>query len=285
MPTHHSIFKSFASLCSFGVLLLYSQGLLAAPVAMVTDVQGTLEIKGQPLALLAELDENTEIDLPPESQLTLVYYASGQEYKASGPLKLALKQDAPQGDGQALAGVTLMAAAESTRLAAADHSQAAVIMRAPAKTTSELILQYPAWSNILEPAPIFSWKTASGQDKDYSYQLEILDNKGKVLFTGQSDIGRLRLPKDLELPKGERLSWELEAKSGEQILFGRADFQIAEDTKVAQVDQMAKDLGQDFGRRLIFVRYLKANGFQHAADELWQNLVSERPELAGTPSP
>lgn len=276
--------KPLHTYCLSILLLLSSQGLLAAPLAMVTDLNGGPQAKGQPLALLAELDEGTIIELPPEARLTLVYYTSGEEFKAQGPLTLTLNATAPEGNGRPLQGQALMAAADSTRLATADHSQAAIIMRsATAPTENALILQYPAWSTILEPKPIFSWKTSSGQDKAYSYRLELLDHKGKVLFSGQSDIGRLRLPKDLELPKGERLSWELEAKRGKEMLFGRADFQIADDATLAKLDQISKQLNSDFGHRLLFFRYLKANGFKHSADELWQSLVAERPELGTKP--
>jgi hypothetical protein len=276
--------KCLHTTCLSIVLLLSGQMLLAAPLAMVTDLNGEPQAKGQPLALLAELDEGAEIELAPEARLTLVYYASGEEFKAQGPLKLVLKTAAPEGNGQPLQGQALMAAADSTRLATADHSQAAVIMRsATAPTESALILQYPAWSTILEPKPIFSWKAPGGNDKAYSYRLELLDHKGKVLFSGQSDIGRMRLPKDLELPKGERLTWELEAKRGKEMLFGRADFQIADDTTLAKLDQMSAQLNSNFGHRLVFFRYLKANGFKHSADELWQSLVTERPELGAKP--
>lgn len=277
--------KSLHMTCLSIILLLSGQMLLAAPLAMVTDLVGEPKIKGQPLALLAELDEGTAIELAPEARLTLVYYASGEEFKAQGPLKLVLKGAAPEGNGQPLQGQALMAAAESSRLAAANHSQAAIIMRAPAQATKELVLQYPAWSSILEPQPIFSWKTPGGDDRAYSYRLELLNDKGKVLFSGRSDIGRLRLPKNLELPRGERLTWELEAKRGDEMLFGRADFQIADEATVARLDQIGKDLGADFGHRLVFHRYLKANGFKHAADELWQSLITERPELGTHANP
>lgn len=266
----------------FGALLLLSsQALLAgAPIAMVTNLSGELKTKDQPIALLAELNEGTAVELQEHASLTLVYYQSGQEFKAQGPLQLLLKNEAPEANGKPLEGANLMQAAQSTKLAAAGHSQAAVIMRSPSTGPKDIELLYPAWSSILEPSPIFSWKIPSGQDKAYSYHLEILDNKGKVLFQGQSDIGRLRLPKTLELPRGERLTWELEAKRGQETLFGRADFQIADEALEQQTDNLSKELGQDFGRRIIFWRYLKANNFNHAANELWQGLVAERPELA-----
>lgn len=287
MSSIHSRFNAFVSICFSGWLLCFSQGLFASPVAMVTEAQGTLNTDGQPLALLAELNENAQIELADGSQLTLVYYEAGQEYSAQGPLTLTLKKNAPEANGKPLNGTDLLAAADGIKLATAEHSQMAVNMRSVAaqSPSNGLILQYPVWSSVLEPAPIFSWKMANGQDKEYSYRLEVINEKGKVVYTGQSDIGRLRLPKDLELPKGERLTWELEAKKGNDILSSSAEFQIADDATVTRIDQLAKDLGQDFGRRLVFLRYLKTTGFRHAADELWENLVNERPELAAQHSP
>lgn len=278
MSNIHSRFNSLFSICLSGLLLVFSQCLFAEPLAMVTDIQGSPSLNGQPLALMAELQENAQIELPADSQLILVYYAAGQEYNLKGPLKLNIRKEAPEADGKPLSGTALMGAEGGIKLATAEHSQAAINMRSA--STKGLVLLYPAWSRVLEPTPIFSWKMANGQDKDYSYRLEIHNAQGKVLFSGQSDIGRLRLPKNLELPRGERLTWELEAKRGNELLIGSAEFQVADEAMVAKVDQMAKDLGQDFGRRLVLHRYLKSNEFKHAADELWQSLVSERPELA-----
>lgn len=262
------------------VLLLVMPGLWAAPpVAMVTDLAGELSLSGQPVVLLEELGPGVELDLAADSRLTLVLYATGQEYRLEGPSKVQLSEQQVLVNGTPSAGAELLLSAEGARLSSANLSQAAILMRATAPAERLVDLTYPAWSNILEPRPVFSWRVQGEGEKAYSYRLEILSEKGKSLFVGNSDIGRFRLPKAVELPKGERLTWELEAKKGDEMVFASADFRIATDAEVQRVDQLGAQIGEDFGRRVLFARYLEANGFKHDAEHYWQMLSAQHPDV------
>jgi hypothetical protein len=246
---------------------------------MVTDVQGGVTAAGQPLTLLAELTEGTPIDLPADGAAKLVFYANGKEFVLPGGSQAKLTADAVEINGQPLAGETLLLSAEGAGLSSVRMSQAAVLMRKAARQGQPVEQTYPVASKILEPRPIFTWRVHGESEKAYSYRLEILSEKGKSLFVGSSDIGRFRLPKGVELPKGERLTWELEAKKGEEMIFSSADFSIATDEQADRIDQLSAQWGTDFSRRVMLARYLEANGFQHDAQNSWRLLALEHPEL------
>ncbi|QFY90422.1 hypothetical protein D5125_13545 [Magnetovirga frankeli] len=252
--------------------------LAEAPVAMVTDVQGDVRLAGQPVNLLAELSAGSTLDLAADASLKLVFYRSGKEFDLPGGVQAVLVEEQVQVDGQPLAGEALLLSSEGAMLSSAQLSQAAVLMRKAMPQEQVIELTYPVASTILEPRPIFSWRVHGQSEKDFSYRLEILSEQGKSLFIGNSDIGRFRLPKDVELPQGERLTWELEAKQGEDMIFSTADFSIATNQQADRVDQISAELGEDFARRLTFARYLEANGFRHDALNSWRKLSAQRPD-------
>ncbi|MBF0257010.1 MAG: hypothetical protein HQL47_11275 [Gammaproteobacteria bacterium] len=263
----------------FMVLLLgLNSALAAAPVAMVTDLQGSVTRDGQPLALLAELDAGAQLQLAADSQLTLVLYRSGEEFRLQGAGQASLTESAVLLDGKPLAGAALLLSAEGAKLSSAQLSQAAILMRSAVQKDRLIELSYPVSSVILEPRPVFSWRIQGDSEKAYSYRLEVLSEKGKSLFVGSSDIGRLRLPKGVELPRGERLTWELEAKKDGKMTLASADFRIASDELVDRVDQLSAQVGEDFARRVMFARFLQANSLKHDAANYWKGLAEEHPE-------
>lgn len=286
MPAIHCRLPNLLPLWLFG-LLIFSTSLLAqpAPLAMVTDVQGSPSLKGQPLALMTELEENDLVELPEGSQITLVYYEAGEEYNLKGPLSLSIKREAPEVDGKPLSGTALLPRDAGTRLLVADYSPASYSMRSSSPSPQPLRLLQPAWSIVLKPSPLFVWELANGNDSGFSYRLKVRNDQNQVFFSGQSDTRQVRLPEGLLLPRGERLTWELEARRGHEVFVGSAQFLIADEATAAKVEEITRALGQDFKRRLVLLRFLRVNKFQQAADELWQRLVSERPELGRQASP
>jgi hypothetical protein len=261
------------------LFLLINPAWAATPTAMVTDLQGAVSVAGEPVTLLMELNAGAAIHMPAESRLKLVMYPNGKEFTLQGEALALLTETGIQVNGQPLSGEALLLSAEGAKLSSSQLSQAAILMRSTPQNDKPIRLVFPVATRILEPRPVFSWRILGESEKAYSYRLEILSEQGKSLFVGRSDIGRFRLPKGIELPKSERLTWELEARRGEEMIFSSADFSIASDAQVARVDDLSAQLNNDFGRRIMFARYLEANGFQHDADNYWRTLAKEYPDL------
>lgn len=245
------------------------------PVAMVTDVSGNAKVDGKVVQLLAELPEDSVLELSSGEMLTLIYFSTGEEFSLNGRLKAVVKKDALYVSGKRLQGESVLAATESVNLSPTGLSQAAIVMRAPTAPDNPLKLRYPFGSKILEQDPTLKWEM---KEKGYHYRVEILAEDGRSLYVAETNNTELKLPEKIRLPREELLTWEIEAKRGVQRLFAFADFQVASLDIANRVEQQRASLGEDFSRQLLFAKYLERMGLNHEAYIYWKKLSSLRPD-------
>src|SRR4051812_2767059 len=69
----------------------------AAPVAMVTDLQGQAVVHrgggSRPVDILGELEAGDELALPGGARVVVTYLRSGEEFTASGPGRMSVSAD------------------------------------------------------------------------------------------------------------------------------------------------------------------------------------------------
>jgi hypothetical protein len=192
---------------------------------------------------------------------------------------VALRENGPFIDDKAIAGEALLLSTEGTQLANRKLAQAAIVMRKSKSpdTQPTLNLIYPADTIILEARPYFEWQLADEPSVE-AYRLEILSDKGKVLYSTHTNKPRLRLPKDVVLPRGERLTWELEAKHEGKMTFASADFALATEKQAKRVEEMRAQAGTDFARLVLLAQFLEANNLAVEAHDYWCKLAKLRPD-------
>ncbi len=246
----------------------------APPVAMVTDMAGEPTADGKAVQLLAELPEGSVVTLSAGDTLTLVYFSSGEEFSLKGKVKGELKHDAVYVSGKRLSGENVLAASAATNLSTTGLSQAAIIMRAPEAPDNPLKLVYPTRSMILESQPLFVWSLA---ESGYQYRLEIISEDGRSLYVNETSDTQIKLPGSIRIPRGELLTWEIEARRGVQTLYASADFSVIAAETAAQVEQQRPKQGAGFSRQLLFARYLESLGLRSEAQQYWNKLSALRP--------
>ncbi len=250
----------------------------AQPLGMFTDIpENGVHANGAPAVLLGEFQSGDKLSLAKNAKATLVYYANGKEYILTGPSEVALNDEGPTVNGKVIAGEILLLSSEGAQLVSSELAQAAIVMRRINASKPKLSLTYPVKTRILEARPYFEWQV-DDEAKDAAYRLEILSDKGKVLFTAHTDKPRLRLPKEVVLPRGERLTWELEAEQEGGKSFASADFALVTEEVVERVGQLRAQAGTDFARLVLLSRYLESQHLNAEARDYWQKLAKMRPD-------
>lgn len=254
------------------VLLILPTYILAGPVAMVMDLQGTATANNKALELLAELDANTSIMIGDKSTLTLVYLQTGEEYVLKGPSKAVLKEQNLEVAGKSVQGKTLLASAEG--LASGNYSQAAIVMRSGKPKPKKLGIYSPVSTGILDPNPTLSWQNMG---KGFEYHVEVLSENGDSLFEIETKKNKVSIPKSVKLPRTELLNWEVEASRGSITYYNMADFFIVslEDNQQIQAARPAKS--DKFSRKLLYAWMLENKGITDEAQKYWKMLAKERP--------
>ncbi len=106
-------------------------------IAMATELNGNISFNGQRLSLMAELPENSVLELKPNASLTFVLIETGDEYSVIGPATIKIKTTTIEVNGKALSGKMLLS---SNQLVADDMAQAGLVMRGMKNVTDKDIL-------------------------------------------------------------------------------------------------------------------------------------------------
>ncbi len=270
------MWSKIVRLASFGLII---QGLLtlnpvwAAAIAMVTDMKNQASVNGQALTLFAELEADSKITLASGSSLTLVYLQSGKEYVINGPAKLVLGQQGPEKNNTILTASNQLNSSASLGQSTTKYSQAAIIMRAGDKKTNPLRVITPHYTKVLGQQPEFRWQM---RGKGYQYRLEIFDAAGHSLYVAETSENHLKLPASVVLPVNQVLNWEIEAIKGMDAYFNSAEFIVADQKTIEQVEKL-KPLSSSFSQLAYYARNLERMGFYDEAQKYWKKLAQMRP--------
>ncbi len=267
-------------LCNLLFLFFFSFSAVwvnASPVAMVMDLMGKVQVNGAQTELLAELEDKSSISLEKDASVLVVFLSSGEEYKLQGPATATIEGNSLKSSHPAQKSQTILASVEN--IDNSNFGQAAIVMRSGSSGAQEKMIDmiYPKSSKILSSSPKLKWL---GLGTGYDYRVEVLSEAGDSLYSAETNKTFVQIPDTIVLPRGELLSWEIEAVKGKSILYNIADFFIANKDEVSQVEKSRPADNASFSQKLMFAWSVEKRGLNHEAQKYWQILAKLRPNDA-----
>lgn len=254
------------------------------PVAMLTDLQGTVTLAGVPnapsLSILSELKSGARVQLGAGAHAAIVYLDSGQEFDLAGPAEVQFEADHPQsikGTAPRKRGVALTRGQQAIRINPVQVTQAAIVMRSvdPGRKLKLLGLSD---TTTLELRPLFQWQPPQ---PGLHYQIALLDETGKPLFDTTTDGLSVQLPESVKLQTGTAYTWVVSAKDADSRSYTNAgDFRIATADLRAQVERLRPTAGAPLSERVVFAAWLEQMHLHDEARMLWKIIAAERPDDA-----
>jgi len=255
-------------------------GVLAAPVAMVTDLQGaaTLAKDKARLGLMAYLEPGTEITLAANAKLTLTFLTKPLEQSFSGPAKIVVQTDKIEvlqggaGQSRKLDPDKVTVAMKFEPAARDRMTQATFVMRS---TSLRLELIGPAATKVTTTTPEFSWKAL----KDASgYKISLLDEAGKLLREQRVSVNTWTPQGSEALSPGKSYQWTVEATlASGQTDTAQAQFSVLDKAAAKNIAKHKPGQHAPFSERLLYAARLENEGLTHEAAALWRELAAERP--------
>lgn len=273
----HSIY------CLWLAGLLSAGAVLAEPVAMVTDVSGSVSTlengKARKVLLLSYLEPGMTLQLDSSAHLSVTFFSKPVEYRFIGPAKLTVEQDKIlAGDGKAethTVSLQKTSAAKKFTVAQRDNvTQAAFEMREGGRPG--LRLDDPVDTSLINgDALAFGW---DGPRPIGGYQLSLYGSHNQLLHQA-SLASNLWTPAAGLLKAGNAYEWEIRAvlENGE-ILTARGNFNVADNATAKSIHAQSPQAGASFSERVLYAVFLEEKGFKYDARILWKELAKERPD-------
>jgi hypothetical protein len=262
--------------------LLSAGAVLAEPVAMVTDVGGSVSTlengKARKVALLSYLEPGMTLQLDANANLSVTFFSKPVEYRFAGPAKLTVEQDrilAEDGKAETHA-VSLQKTSAAKKFTVAQResvTQAAFEMRAG---RPGLRLDDPVDTSLINgDALAFSW---DGPRPKGGYQLSLYDSHNHLLHQASVSSGSWTPAAGL-LKAGNAYEWEIKAAldSGE-VLTARGSFSVADNATAKNIRAQIPQAGSSFSDRVLYAVFLENKGFKYDARRLWGELAKEHPD-------
>ena len=171
------------------LLLMLPQTAHAAPIAMVTDLQGkgalTAGAARSPLALLADVEPGAQIELDAGARMVVLYLDGSGEYVFSGPALVAFRGAQPEVLKGAAAQKRIVLAGKAgseVRIKPVGLAQGALVMRS-AGPRSRIRLVNPSGTRTAETRPEFRWQD---EQQGLTYHFEFSDDTGRTLRDGRA---------------------------------------------------------------------------------------------------
>ena len=249
----------------------------ADSVAFISDLRGQVAVDGAPRpALLAEVAKGQKISVGKDSQVALMYIASGKEFVLKGPGEYVVKEAevSAQSGAAPTARPTGWRPASDVRVQVAQSSAASVRMRSIAPPRSEPP-EFPAQGAVATLQPTFRWKGDAKARGDF---MLIAAGDDKPLHVAKTVGDTYRLPVKLSAEK--EYSWAV-AVGGHEVV--AAKFRTLSAEQLARIERSRPAAGAEFSDRVMFALLLQEAGATQEAREAWAALSRERadlPELA-----
>lgn len=261
------------SLGWIGNNLAYAQ----AAVAMISDLEGSGSIQGQPLDILTEVKSGQFIDLAEKAQLVLVYFESGHEFIFSGASRIYVREDQPIAiTGSPPVQRQLLLGEEGKRISIKPGMmiQAAMVMRN--MQVDQLTLLSPKNSKTAEASPHFNWSWVGPKTTEFRF---VLDDPQYTLYIERGiKNSPYQLPSHIHLQPNTDYVWRIEALSpkGELQELQSASFRLLTAEQRQQVEHGRPSAKASFSERLVYAVWLKQLGLNQEAADYFDQLAAER---------
>ncbi|MDB5864852.1 MAG: hypothetical protein JWO70_2658 [Betaproteobacteria bacterium] len=256
----------------------------SAPVAMVSDLQGkgTL-VTGTartPLAMLAELEPNAEVELDTGARMVALYLDGSGEYLITGPALVAIRPQQPQSlKGAAAQKRSVLGgkAGSDVRLKPAGAVQGALVMRA-AGPKGRIRLLHPSGTRTVDASPEFRWQfEATG----LSYRFELLDETGRLLHEAEINGTAVTLPPTVKLADDAAYTWVVSTRLPDGRKYSStSDFSIAPAGVRQQVASLRPAGTAPVSDKVAYAAWLEQLELKDEARKMWRALAAERPDDA-----
>lgn len=203
--------------CKLLLLLLLLSTMLtaaayAAPIAMVTDMQGRAAIsangKVADAMIVANIEVGTQVQLQANSTMEVVYLADGGRYLLTGPAQVVFRAAQPEVSNGPPALKLPTPSAGTIRIKPSGLGQVAVVMRGP-HGTARIGLLSPNGTRVLDTQPELRWQEPHS---GLRYSVEIADDTGRSLYEAQVEGQSFTLPASLQLKEGMAYTWEVASR-------------------------------------------------------------------------
>jgi hypothetical protein len=260
--------------------LLAASTAFAQAIAFISNLKGEVAVDTNTRPpLLSELAKGQKIVLGKDSQLSVMYIASGKEYVLKGPAEYLVKDTEVSGSSgmPPVTRNTEWRTSNKVLVQVAQTSAASVRMRSlvQAKADVEPKLLFPTYGNIATLQPTFRWRADPKAQGEFVLQIA---GQEKPVLVAKAAGGSYRVPARL-LPEKE-YSWTVTV-AGNEIGAGR--FHTLSSEALTQIERRKPSDKAEFSDRLLFTLMLHEMGAVQEARESWSKLSQERtdlPELA-----
>lgn len=248
------------------------------PVAFISNLKGDVAVDGTPRpALLSEIAAGQKITVGKDSELAVMFIASGREYVLKGPADYSVKADEIAGGSMAPAlRNTEWRPSNRTLVQVAQSSAASVRMRSIAQPKADnQALLFPTQGGIATLQPTFRWRAEPKVSGEF---VLLLPDQEKPVHRARTLGDTYRMPAKL-LPDKE-YAWSV-ALGGSEI--GSGKFRTLSSDALAAIERRRPSDKAEFSDRLLFALMLHEMGATQEAREAWMKLSRERsdlPELA-----
>jgi hypothetical protein len=253
----------------------------AAPVAVVTDAQGKSVLQGasRELALLAEIDADTRVQIDDKARLVVLFYSTGEEFTLRGPALVQFKSAAPA----TLSGNPPEKRAGNTktdsgiRIKPGGVTQAGVRMRIT-PDSQKLKLIGLTDTVTLEARPEFRW---SALEPGITYVFGLSDNTGQLLHETKITGTSLKLPASVQLKPDSLYTWEVSTRLRNGTRYTSAgDFTIANAALRGQADRARPAESAAVSEHVAFALWLEQADLKDEARKYWRMARAQRPDEA-----
>lgn len=250
---------------------------LAAPVAIVTDVQGRAALiaagRSANAGILADIEPGTQLQLQADSHVVVLYLADGSEYLLQGPAQVTFRADRPEISTGAPAVRRAAPAGLGPKLRSDGLQQGAIVLRSLGSLPIRLLSANSTL--LLEARPELRW---AAPESGLRYRVDIGDDNGRSLYQADVDGNSFIVPANLALREGASYAWHVSARGPDGRSYaGRGSFTVAGAALRAQVDAARRETGSAMSSQVAFALWLEQQELRDEARKLWQMLAAQRP--------
>jgi hypothetical protein len=254
----------------------------AAPVAMVTDLQGAVMLseagKARPAALLSYLEPGTSVSVDGGGRLVLTYLSRPVEVTVSGPAEASVGAEVvtvSRGGKPAVRALGAGRADTARNFQPVQRDRlalATVHMRGG--IAPKIVLDGPVDTDLYTLTPLLSW---TGPSAVASYRLLVSAAGGKTIV--ERTVAGTSYTVDT-LKRGASYEWLVEGRlpAGDNILSARGRFQVIDAARAKRIARATPGRDANFSERVLYAAQLQSEALAYEARREWRALAAERPE-------
>jgi hypothetical protein len=277
-PVYRLAWTGFMFVCA----LALAPAAVAAPVAMVTDLQGkaaqTGEGRTSELSILSDLDAGAQVQLQAGATMVVLYTESGSEFVFKGPASVVFGASQPEVTSGAKAekrAPALGRGGRDIRIKPVGLVQGAMVMRG-LRAGPRIVLLAPRGLYVVEASPEFRWQAPQS---GLTYTFELNDDAGATVHQTQTTEAGIALPANVKLREGMQYSWEVSARLPDGTRVSNiGKFSLATPELRAQIAAVRPESGAPFSSRVLYAAWLDQMNLKDEARKYWQAAASERPD-------